>query len=80
MVDAERTSLHKAIRDLFVVLFINSEINNPSHIWERFENIMSQDFLHLEQRAMNDFNLSVNERQYDQALSYVQEKLVTFWQ
>ena len=78
MEDAERTRLPKGIRDVFVVLLINSEINNLSHIWERFKDIMSQDFRHLEQKAMNDFNLLINERHYDQALPYLQEKLVTF--
>ena len=75
MEDAKRTKDPKEMRELFIVMLINMDINDPKQLWEEFKNDMSEDFLHKERTTLNNFNILINERHNEQALTYLQNKL-----
>ncbi|XP_078251661.1 uncharacterized protein LOC144591268 isoform X1 [Rhinoraja longicauda] len=78
MEDAEKTKLPGAIRDLFVVLLMNDEVNNPRQLWDRFKNSMSENFLEKESTLSSHQNIMIDERHHDQALLYIQDKLANY--
>ena len=78
MEDAERTRLPSAMRDLFVVLLTNTDVNNPRQLWDRVKNSMSEDYLQRERRTISDPNIMIDERHHDQALLYIQDKLENY--
>lgn len=66
MKDAERTKLPRTIRDLFAILLTNIEINSPWQLWNLFKNKISEDFLQIVRRTINDSNIMINERHHEE--------------
>ena len=73
--DAEKTRLPKQMRDLFVCLLINTVVDDVERLWMRFRNSMSEDFLYQEKSASTSMAANVDERNYDKALYYIQDRL-----
>ncbi|XP_076055107.1 uncharacterized protein LOC143033489 [Oratosquilla oratoria] len=71
MEDAERTRLPRAMRDLFTIILLNTEVSNSSELWERFSNSMSMNYRNAMQKQANDQNMLIN----DNTLRYIQDKL-----
>ena len=75
MEDAERTKMPSAMRDLFTVILINTEIANPSELWHRFSNSMSMDYrMTMERQVINQDNL-INENAIQCTLKYLEDRL-----
>ena len=69
MEDAEKTRMPRAMRDLFVVILTSEVITAPLELWDRFKNAMSEDFLHTDRRACNNYDLPIGQAHYEQALA-----------
>lgn len=74
MEDADKTRMPRAIRDLFIVILLNTECSNPLELWERFSNSMAMDYYNAMQIQVNNQNM-VNKNAINNTLRYINDKL-----
>lgn len=68
MKDVERTKLKNALRDLFVILLINAEVNNSKQLWDQFKNSMPAVVLQGYRTERYSKNIMNDKIHQDQAL------------
>lgn len=66
--DATLTSTPYQIRALFAIILTTCFLSNPSDLWEKYKNAVSEDILHLYRTITGNPNIDFSEDIYNEAL------------
>ena len=76
--EASQTRTAGQLRDLFAIMLITCFISDPLTLWNNHRNSLAQDLLFEERQRLNDDNTPYTNEIYNQCLSMMQIKVLTF--
>ena len=75
--EAAISQMPSQIRTLYAIILTNCEPCDPLALWDNHRNSMTEDFLHHHRRSLAQDDLTFTDDMYDEALTDLQDKLLS---